>query len=663
MTKTRSLPPPEIVLGGAVTAAVLGFWSSADGGFAETVWYPTGILLLALLAVLAWSAPGRRLGRWTRVAVAGFAGLTAWSFLSILWAGDPGTALTGANRTLVFLVVLVVVARQRWQPREAAAFLVVWALTTTVVGVVSFAYAAYGAHALTAFSDGRLSIPIDYANANAALFVLAAWPLVAVAQSARMPAGLRVLCLGAAGVAAELAILAQSKGAVIATAVTVVLFVLVARRHARAGVPIVVVAAIVAILHGPLFDVYVRLHGGPDPVGAIRAAAVTMAISFGCLVAAGAATVALERRVFAPSPRLSAVCARFAGAVTAAAVVAGIAVVVVELGSPASIARRGWHAFKHPAETSTASSHFVTGAGNHRYDFWRVAAHQFEHDPLLGRGVDNFAADYVRLRRSSEQPTYPHSLEARLLGGTGLVGFGLFIVFAVGAFAACIAAARSAGAWAVVGLAGATMFAYWLVHGSVDWLWEFPALSGPAVAAVACSAGAEQVETAASPSPRRAHLAGGAAVAAGVAAAVALVPAWLAARYIAEGVSTWRSDPSASYAALDRAAGFNRLSDQPDVVAGTIAERRRDWPRARLYFSRALRRNPDNWYSQLEQGVAQAKLGEHTAALASLRRASRLDPLEPTVRDVLTAVVAGRPFSVKALDAQFVDEGNVSAAR
>lgn len=661
---TRYLPPPEIWLGAAIVAAILGFWSAADGGFAETTWYPTGVLLLALLAVLTWSAPQRRLGRTTVVAVAGFAGLTAWSFLSILWADDTGAALSGANKTLVYLLILLLVARQRWQPREAVGFLVVWALTVTAVGVVTFADAAFGSHAVSAFSDGRLSIPIDYANANAALFVLAAWPLVATAQSASVPAALRALCLGAAGVAAELGILAQSKGSLIATAATVVLLVVVARRRARAATPIVAIGAVVALLHGPLFDVYVRLHDGPDPVGAIRDAAYAMAGSFAILVAVGVAIVVVERLVFPRVPRLGTLGARAAGVLAGAAVVAAVALVLVDLGSPASIARRGWHAFKDPAETSTASSHFITGAGNHRYDFWRVAGRQFEGSPLLGRGVDNFAADYVRLRRSTEQPTYPHSIEARLLGGTGIVGFLLFAAFVAGAAAVCVKAARSPGAWTVVGLGGVTMLAYWLLHGSVDWLWEFPALSGPAVAAVGCCAGVERTEAAAAVRPRPVRVAGrAAAIAAGVGVAVALVPAWLAARDLSRAIDTWRADPSSSFAALRQAARLNPLSDQPDVVAGTIAERRRDWPSVSAYFDRALARNPGNWYSQLEKGVADAKLGRRAEALSSLRRASRLDPLEPTVHDVLDAVVAGRPFSVSALDAAFVDEGNVSAAR
>ncbi|HZT14993.1 MAG TPA: tetratricopeptide repeat protein [Gaiellaceae bacterium] len=655
----RRLPPPEVVLVAAVVAASFGLWSAEDGGFAETVWYPVGIVLLLLLGVLAWATRQRPFGRLTTIAAAAFAGLTGWSFLSILWAGDRGAALSGANRTLVFLLVLLVVARQRWQPREAAGLLLVWAVTVTAVGAVDLANVALGSGGGSAFVDGRLSVPIDYANANAALFVLAALPSLLVAQTSTAPAALRAFCLGAAGVAAELAILAQSKGGAIATAATIVLLLLVARRRTRVAVPLAAVAAVAAILHGPLLGVYTRLNDGENAHAAIRSAAIAIAISFACLVAIGALVVLVERRVFARSPRLTTIGTRAAGALGAAALVLAVAIAIVELGSPVTIARHAWHAFKYPPRTSTASSHFASAAGNHRYDFWRVAAHQFAGSPLLGRGVDNFAADYVRLRRSTEQPTFPHSLEARLLGGTGLIGFLLFAAFAAAAVLLCLRAARAGGTWALVGLAGATMFAYWLVHGSVDWLWEFPALSGPAVAAVGCCAGIEGIETPPRTSRRVRRLASAACVAAGCAAAVALVPAWLAARDVSQAIGVWRTDPGSSFAALRQAARLNPLSDQPDVTAGTIAERRRDWPAVRSYFSAAVKRNPGNWYSQLERGIADAKLGQRAESLASLRRAAQLDPLEPTVRDALAAVRRGGPVPVDAIDATLVTEGNV----
>jgi hypothetical protein len=85
--------PPDLLVVGVTTLAAFAVWSSTDGGYAEVVWYPVGIILLLLAVMLVWSAPWRRLGHRSLIAAAGLAGYTAWSFLSIIWAGDRGLDL------------------------------------------------------------------------------------------------------------------------------------------------------------------------------------------------------------------------------------------------------------------------------------------------------------------------------------------------------------------------------------------------------------------------------------------------------------------------------------------------------------------------------------------------------------------------------------------
>jgi Flp pilus assembly protein TadD len=144
---------------------------------------------------------------------------------------------------------------------------------------------------------------------------------------------------------------------------------------------------------------------------------------------------------------------------------------------------------------------------------------------------------------------------------------------------------------------------------------------------------------------------------------VALVPAWLAARDVSLAIANWRTNTPLTYARLSNAARMNPLSDEPYVVAGTIAERHRDWTAARRYFVRAVGRDATNWYSQLELGIAQARLGDRRAALLSARKASTLDPREPLVSDVVAALRAGRPISVSGLDRLMVDRTTVLTAR
>jgi hypothetical protein len=650
----------DVGLVASATLVIFAVWAANDGGYGELLWYPAAVLVLVLLVVLAWAAPGRALDMRSAVAAAALAAYTAWAYLSIFWAGDRGIALAGANRTLVYLLLFGVVLGRRWSWSHAVAYLSIWAASVVVVGVIELVRIASAAHPETSFTGGRLIVPVDYANANAALLVLGAWPLIVVSQSVPVPAPIRAIALGLAGVAAEIALLAQSKGGAIATALTVLLLVALARRRIRLLVPFVLIAGAVGLLHRPLLDVYDRVSQGDDPAGAVRSALLAIAVTFGLLVACSALIAGLERSLARLDRRQARLVSAAAGALAIAVAIAGLVAAIDRFGNPVSIASRTWHAFKYPSQTSAVSSHFVTSAGNHRYDFWRVAAHQVRSAPFNGRGVENFAVDYVRERASSEEPLYPHSLEASLLGGTGVVGFVLFGIFVAAAALICVNAARSRlPGRATAGLAVLGTAVYWFAHGSVDWLWEFPAVTGPAVAAVACLASVDATQTRTRKVPWRPV-----AIAVGTfAAVVALVPAWLAARQTSLGAEVWRDDAAQAYSHLDAAGRLNRLSDEPFVIAGTIAERRRNWTLASRYFARALARNKANWYSLLELAIAHAMSGERPRALGELAQAHRLDPREPIIRQVLADVRAGRSLDVGALDQAMLQRTEVPHGR
>ena len=63
-----------------------------------------------------------------------------------------------------------------------------------------------------------------------------------------------------------------------------------------------------------------------------------------------------------------------------------------------------------------------------------------------------------------------------LLAQTGAIGTTLFAAFAAAAGLAAYRKRREGAAQASLVAGGVTAFAYWMLHGSVDWLWEFPAL-------------------------------------------------------------------------------------------------------------------------------------------------------------------------------------------
>ncbi len=98
-----------------------------------THWAPGGLIMLALLAI-AVALTGIRLSEIppaVRIALACLAAFTAFSYLSILWAGVPGDAWEGANRTLLYLLVFALFASWRQHPLSAGMLLVGWILALT----------------------------------------------------------------------------------------------------------------------------------------------------------------------------------------------------------------------------------------------------------------------------------------------------------------------------------------------------------------------------------------------------------------------------------------------------------------------------------------------------------------------------------------------------
>jgi tetratricopeptide (TPR) repeat protein len=326
----------------------------------------------------------------------------------------------------------------------------------------------------------------------------------------------------------------------------------------------------------------------------------------------------------------------------------------VTLRHPEQRLQHAWRDFK-VTKSTTESSYFANGLGGNRYDVWRVAVDEFKAKPILGVGVDNFEADYLRERRSQEEPLYPHSIELRLLSQTGLVGAVLFVAF-LGALAAALRRLYriSVSKQAVAGTA-LTMAAYWFVHGSVDWFWEIPALGGVAFLCLGIATSLATPHAAASKTSRAARNVLAAATAAvAVTVGVGYALPWLAAEETDRAATTWRQDPHGAYARLQTAARLNPLSDEPQVVEGAIASRLRDLERMRSAFRAALRRDPRDWYAHLELAVVASVEGRRAVALNELEAARRLDPLEPVIGEVEDDVRAGRPVSPRRVDEIFL---------
>jgi hypothetical protein len=651
----RDRGTPSAFLVPTYVFGALALLAAADGGFDELAWPAAGAFLLCLLLVVRLALPAMTgpLPALTKAAVALFLGFSAWSFLSVAWAEVPGDAWTGANRTLVYVATFSLVALWPWRPAIAVGALALYSLGVTAVVLRSFIAASRSDDPDSFFVGRLLAEPAGYHNANAALMLSAFWPAALLASRRETPVVGRAVLLGCAGILLEVAVLSQSRGSLFAFPAALTVGLLVVPRRARTLLTLAPVGLVTFLAREPLLNVYraARDGGLPDALDEARTAVI---LSGALLIAWGLVTAVLDRRLSLP-PRV----ARYGSRVVGACALAGLLAVLVAVlpNDPAASASAAWRDFKTGQYQAGETSHFATGLGSNRYDFWRVGLDEFAREPLLGIGADNFAVPYLRNRRSEEEPRYPHSLEVQVLSQTGLVGATLFAGFLAAAIAGALRTRWDGDgrSWPVAAIA-LTAFSYWVVHASGDWLWEFPGLTAPALAFVGLAAGLGRA-----PGPRDAGRRPGARFGTALAAAVVLAATtslaaqWFAEREIRLATATWRRDPAAAYERLERARRLAPLSHRPDLIAGAIASRMEDWPRMGEAFQRALDRSPSSWYARLELALSEWAQGRHAAALRELAAAQELNPNEPAIELVRRRIRAGAEIDADALDRLFLD--------
>ena len=193
---------------------------------------------------------------------------------------------------------------------------------------------ADSAHPASFFVSGRLVTPVDYANANAALFVLASWPFLVAMQDRRLPALVRAAAAALATVAAALAVLSQSKGAAIGVAVTLIVVIAVIPNRGRFLVSVLLVGGVIAAFHAPLLHLYTQLNAAGDHRHAARLAALSVVGSAVVAGVLGFVVATIDRVVADRRPRGLRIASAVLVATAAASVAAACAGVVVHYGGP-----------------------------------------------------------------------------------------------------------------------------------------------------------------------------------------------------------------------------------------------------------------------------------------------------------------------------------------
>jgi hypothetical protein len=669
----RSEPGPRAHLRAGLPALVavglMLVWAIQDGGFDASTWYWGALVLLATFtAVFVGVLRGvLNLSRASAVAVGLFAAYVAWSYLSMTWAQYPGIALDGSNRALLYLLIFTLLTALPWTKESVLGALLLFAVGVGIVGFVLMVRLATGSNISALFFSGRLVAPTGYINSTAALFTMDVLVSIVLASRRRLAGPLRGLLIAVAAVSLQLATVVQSRGWLFTLPLIALVTIVVVpdRLRVTAAAVIPIVAALIPVRR--LLRVY--QNGPSDPLRelAIHAGRPALAICVGAFVLG---TLVAWADALYRGPGLRRAQRRAIGTVVALIGVAGLLAggLAVSNGHPFQFISRQWHGFAH-AEAVYGSSHF-TDVGSGRYDYWRVALHAFERHPIGGLGQDNFGDYYLTLRRTGEEPSWTHSLELRLLAHTGIVGFLLFGGFLVAAIKAATRTRRR-GDPDIRLLSAALLLplAVWLIHGSLDWFWEVPALSGPALgflgaagglgtalglggartADPAAPAGAGGAVSPPSPPRRRGRIPAPLGIATGLVVlaclTVVLAFPYLSAHEVQVASRANATNPSTALNDLRVAAELNPLSSDPGRLAGAIALRTGRWTLALHQFRKSISAEPGGWFSWLGAGLAESALGEPEQAHRDFVVANRIDARQPAVKDALQRVFTKTPLT------------------
>ncbi len=650
------------VVPGLIAVALMVLWAEHDGGYDADTWYWGALVLLALVTavVLGRGVSRATVSRRSGYALAAFGLYVAWSYLSIAWAQSPGTALEGSNRALLYLILFALMTIVPWTPQAARVALVAFALGIGAIAIAILLKLAAGDQVAQLVVDRRLEAPAGYFNASAALFTMGALLSTALASRRQLPGILRGVLIALASAELELAVMAQSRGWLFTLPLVLIVTVVLVPDRLRFGIAAILPTAAAVI---PVHRL-VSLFSSDNPTAlrhaAERAGQASLVLCTAMLVVG---TVIAWSEGLVGAPQLTRTRRRQIGTVAVVVVVAVglLGGSAATHGDPLGFVKRQWQGFSNPTSSIPSGSHFAT-VGTSRYDFWRVAIKGFASNPIGGLGQDNFADYYVSRRRTSEEPAWTHSLELRLLTHTGVVGFVLFFTFLASAVAAALIGRRRGdpltaqmAAWALLPLV------VWLIHGSIDWFWELPALAGPALGflgmagslssrTAVATGGREPSAPAAAPRVAAARSLHRVAAMLGVAvsilaASITLGLPYLSVREFSLASDAQATDPAGALADLSRAADLNPLNSEPGRLGGSIALQNGEYVVAEQRFRQSIAREPGGWFAWLGAGLAASAQGLRQQAHRDFATAYAINSRAPAVRQALDRVNGSHPLT------------------
>jgi len=682
------LQPAALLL--VALLCVLGYALFAQGAvqLPHETYVQIALAALGLAATVLWltgevATPAARRAGWLGVGL--IAGFAAWNGLSLLWTVAPEETWLSFNRGVAYAIAAgLALALGSWVPRAVERLAIGWMALAAAAALYALGgKVAPGVHLGTVFTldhtdvFSRLRSPLGYWNALALMCALALPIALTISTDRTRALRVRQVALAIVSLFIVVGGMTYSRGGVLALAVGVVTLMVLGRARLRTLL-VLGLAALAAV--APLAVAFSSSALTSDGVSLGRRTSaglilgVVILASLAGLLAAGRWAVALESRV-RWSPRRSRVAWR------SVAVAAGV-VLLTGVVALAASARGLGGSISHQVDTFTAvrkdpitdPSRLLSTSSGNRWVWWLEAAGAFSDRPLAGWGAGSFPVVHLLYRKPPPLPVrQPHSVPLQFLAEDGLIGAAL----GIGGLVALVLAALTRARWAQrnaaapalrraaqrgaatsgmpggrerelsVALVAAGLA--WLVHSGVDWDWDIPGVTLPALCFLAVLA-AQPARRLTGPGRAWANApavmnAGGGLKALVVGAVTlcfclvalsAVLPAWAHSKALnalaSVGPTSSATQLQSAAAQEDLATRLDPLGDEALLDAATIATRRGLQGQERHYMLEAVGREPYDagaWSDLAGAALAQQDID---GAVRAIRKALTLDPLNPRLR-------------------------------
>jgi O-antigen ligase len=425
--------------------------------------------------------------------------LALWTGLSASWSSAPDMGVLDFERTAGYVAAFGVGLLVCAGPQQSG-----WLVGSVMLALAVVVAAAAASRLLPGIVEGnadtdaigmyRLGWPLSYWNAVGAVSAMCAVLAVGHAASRRSSSLVRAGSAALAVLAVVTLALTLSRASWVAFAAGIAVLLFVSVQRARLVATLLVAGAAAAPVVAVVLATDALVVDPTAGSGQREAGAATALLLLAAMAGAALGTTVIQAvsRTLVHIPQRT--------LVRTGIVLAGLVLVIGALGYGVAGDRiegetasgfdrverffeRQWDEFNTAAAVPAAGPERLTSAGGTRSRVFSVAVDGWLAAPLAGEGAGSFSVRWARERTVAEELRDAHSLPLETLAELGLVGFVFLMVFVGSVGVGVLQRRRSRGRTLprAVNAAVAGALAVWCVHASVDWDWEMPAVTLPAL--------------------------------------------------------------------------------------------------------------------------------------------------------------------------------------